>query len=248
MKHSEPLACSLGRVAKTFHSGLRKRFIALRGIDFAVPRGSVSCLLGPNGSGKSTSIRILLGLTRPDSGVVEVFGQPPSTQVRQRIGYLPEAPWFPPQLTASETLRLSGALFGLTRTEVEAAAAPILERLRFQPEALKRPLRTYSKGMLQKVALCQALIHKPDLIILDEPTAGLDPVVADVITTIIQDLRTRGTSILLCSHDLEQVAKVGDTYTLLHAGKVFEVGEVGDGRGPKLAFERIIEMENQVKS
>ncbi len=237
---AEPV-CELAGVTKIFRAGLRGRTVrALDTVSFALPAAQITCLLGPNGGGKSTSIRILLGLSRPDAGTVRVFGHPPSPDSRRRIGYLPEAPWFPGHLTAMETLRLSGHLYGMSGTTIDQRATELFSRLRFQPDAVHRPLRTYSKGMLQKIALCQALLHQPDLIILDEPTAGLDPVVSAEITGMIQDLRTTGTAILLCSHDLEQVEKIGETYVVLREGRVYEQGGVGDGRAPRKAFERII--------
>lgn len=239
-EHPESV-CRLDGVTKVFRAGLgRSPVRALQDVSFELPKGAITCLLGPNGSGKSTSIRILLGLSQPDSGRVEVFGHPPDPESRRRIGYLPEAPWFPGHLTANETLRLSGRLYGMSPAAIQDRAEFLFSQLRFQSNAVHRPLRTYSKGMLQKVALCQALLHQPDLIILDEPTAGLDPVVSAEITAMIRDLRASGTSILLCSHDLEQVAMIGESYVVLREGQIFEKGIVGDGRAPRAAFERII--------
>lgn len=218
-------------------SHLHKTFAAAMGsgpvpavvdISFSIPRGEVFGLIGPNGSGKSTTIKILLGLVRASSGEARIQGwTPQQPEGRRRLGYLPEAPYFYQHLSARELLIFLGKLSGMKREEIAARSEPTLRTVGLLAAA-DRSIRTYSKGMLQRVGLAQALLHDPDLLILDEPTAGVDPVGAAEIARIVRHCKEEGKTVLLCSHLLSQVESVCDRVHLLHRGRTLLEGRVSD--------------------
>lgn len=214
---------------KEFDVGLRGfRLRAVDRLSLDIPRGGVFGLLGPNGSGKSTTIKIVLGLMRASAGSCSVLGQPAGNLgVRARIGYLPESPDFYRYLTGWELVGFYGRIAGLRGAALRAGCDRVLDLVGLR-EAGGRKIGTYSKGMLQRVGLAQALVHDPDLVILDEPTAGVDPIGARLIADIISRLKADGKTVVLSSHLLAQVEGVCDRVAILHRGRVILEGRVDD--------------------
>jgi ABC-2 type transport system ATP-binding protein len=204
---------------------LRKVFgdnVAVRGLTLQVERGEVFGFLGPNGAGKTTSIKMLLGLVAPSDGGGQLLGQPLGHRAtRARIGFLPEHFRFHDWLTAREFLTLHGQLYGIAPARLAARRADLLERVGLTPFE-RKPLRTFSKGMLQRIGLAQALLNEPDLVFLDEPTSGLDPVGRRLVRDIIRELRTRGTTVFLNSHLLSEVEITCDRVAFIKHGEVIQ--------------------------
>jgi len=217
------------RVTKVFRDfWLRKKVQALDRVDIQVNRGEIFGLLGPNGSGKSTLVKILLGLLFPTSGRAAVFGRDPKTlAVKDRLGYMPEESYLYKYLNAEETLEFYGRLFNLPRGERRHRIELLLDMVGLQ-EQKKRHIVEYSKGMARRIGLAQALINDPDLVFLDEPTTGLDPIGTKEIKDLILELKKRGKTVFLCSHLLADVEDVCDRVAILYGGKVRRVGTVGD--------------------
>ncbi len=211
-------------------ANLRKVFgdkVAVRGLTLAVPRGEVFGFLGPNGAGKSTSVKMLLGLVKPTSGGAEVLGQPAGdVEVRRRVGFLPEHFRFHDWLTGDEFLRFHARLYGM-RADLLAKRVPELLGLVGLADHGRKRLRDYSKGMLQRIGLAQALLNDPELIFLDEPTSGLDPVGRLLVRDIMRDRRSRGTSVFLNSHLLSEVEITCDRVAFIKQGEVLDVRELG---------------------
>ena len=194
-----------------------------------VKKGEVFGLLGPNGSGKSTAMKMILGLLRPSGGRAEVCGhRAGSLQARRQIGFLPENPYFPAFLSGVELVRYYGRLTGMGGSKLESRIEDLMELVRLGGEAGKRPLRTYSKGMLQRVGLAGALVGDPEVLMLDEPTAGVDPAGSREIRDLILELRKRGKTVIFSSHLLEQVEDVADRVIILHRGKKLREGRLVD--------------------
>ena len=207
----------------------RGRLLALEGLEMEVKKGEVFGLLGPNGSGKSTAMKMILGLLRPTSGSAEVCGFRAGTiAARRQIGFLPENPYFPVFLSGAELVRYYGRLSGLGGAGLEKRVKELLELVRLGGEAGKRPLRTYSKGMLQRAGLAGALVGDPEILMLDEPTAGVDPAGSREIRDLILELKTRGKTVIFSSHLLEQVEDVADRVIILHRGKKLREGRLED--------------------
>ena len=206
----------------------RKKVHALKSLDIEVRSGEIFGLLGPNGSGKSTTIKLILGLLFPSSGRVLVFDKDASeTSKNERIGYLPEESYLYKFLTAEETLDFYGRLFDMSGAERKKRVAELIQLVGLSG-AKHRQLREYSKGMTRRVGLAQALINDPDLILLDEPTTGLDPIGTREMKDLILALRDRGKTVLLCSHQLADVQDVCDRVAILHQGELKELGSVSD--------------------
>jgi ABC-2 type transport system ATP-binding protein len=205
---------------------LRKEFgdnVAVRGLTLEVQQGEVFGFLGPNGAGKTTSIKMLLGLVRPTSGEARLLGTPiGGSAVRARIGFLPEHFRFHDWLTAREFLTLHGQLYGMPASRLTRRIDELLERVGLTPFHAKQ-LRTFSKGMLQRVGLAQALLNEPALVFLDEPTSGLDPVGRRLVRDVIRDLRSQGTSVFLNSHLLSEVEITCDRVAFIKHGEVVRV-------------------------
>lgn len=207
-------------LGKTFRDfWCRPRVRAVDALNLNVPQGAIFGLLGPNGSGKSTVMKILLGLLKPTTGRVRILGASPTCiRVKQRIGYLPEDTLLYSHLNAEEALRLYGGLFSLPRAEVRSRADELLAMVQLGADR-KRPIAEYSRGMARRLGLAQALINDPQLLILDEPTAGLDPMGCRQIKDLLKELSARGKTILLSSHLLADVADVCDQVCILHRGQ-----------------------------
>jgi len=212
---------------------LRKVFgdnAAVKGLTLQVMQGEVFGFLGPNGAGKTTSIKMLLSLIQPTSGHANLLGAPLSDRkrvqaIRARIGFLPEHFHFHDWLTASEFLELHGQLYGMTGDALRRRIAELLELVGLTPFAGKQ-LRTFSKGMLQRIGLAQALLNHPDLVFLDEPTSGLDPVGRRLVRDIIHGLRRQGTSVFLNSHLLSEIEVTCDRVAFIKHGEVIRVSEL----------------------
>jgi ABC-2 type transport system ATP-binding protein len=226
-------------LAKTYRVGFfRKKVEALLEASFSVRRGEVFGLIGPNGAGKTTTIKILTGLVRADKGEGRLLGLPAGDpRSRQQLGYLPESPYFYEYLTARELLRFHGALYGMSGSACARRADELVERVGLS-RAADRPLRKYSKGMLQRAGLAQALMHDPALVILDEPQTGLDPIGRAEVTQLIQELKGQGKSIFFSSHILPDVERVCDRVAVMVGGRVLDVGRLD-----KLLSRRVLEVE-----
>ena len=199
---------------------------AVKGVSLSIPQGTVYGLIGPNGSGKSTIMKALVGLLAPDEGSCRVFGQPATAAAnRKEIGFLPENPYFYKFLTGEETVRFYGRLCGLRGKELRNRTAEMLE-LAGLTDAAHRRLGGYSKGMLQRVGLAQALVQRPRLLVLDEPTAGVDPIGSRAIRDIILSLKEQGMTVFLCSHLLEQVQEICDNVGILYQGCMIAAGSM----------------------
>ncbi len=208
---------------------LRKEFgdnVAVRGLSLQVQQGEVFGFLGPNGAGKTTSIKMLLGLVAPTSGTASLLGAPLGDRAtRAKIGFLPEHFRFHDWLTAREFLTLHGQLYGLSPVRLRERAAELLELVGLTPFQHKQ-LRTFSKGMLQRVGLAQALLNDPQLVFLDEPTSGLDPVGRRLVRDIIRDLRDLGATVFLNSHLLSEIEITCDRVAFIKHGEVIRVSDL----------------------
>ena len=215
----------------------REKVVAVRNLDLRVEAGEVYGLLGPNGSGKSTTLKIILGLVSPTRGRTEIFGRD-SREVKSRaaVGFLPENPYFYKYLTGAETLAFFGRLCGLRGETLRKRIDELLTLVGLM-NARNRRLGTYSKGMLQRIGLAQALVNNPKLVVLDEPTAGVDPAGSREIRDLIIDLRRRGMTVLLSSHLLAQAQEMCDRVGILANGVL-----VREGR-----LEELIAIENQTE-
>ncbi len=206
----------------------RQKVRALKSLDLSIKRGEVFGLLGPNGSGKTTTIKLVLGLLFPTSGQALVFDRD-ATEVtkNERIGYLPEESYFYRFLNAEETLDFYGRLFDMSSEVRRERVSALIEKVGLT-EARRRQLKEYSKGMTRRIGLAQALINDPELILLDEPTTGLDPIGKRDIKDLILQLRDQGKTVVLCSHLLADVQDVCDRIAILYQGELKELGRVED--------------------
>lgn len=213
--------------------GLRKRFgdkLAVDDLTLTVRRGEVFGFLGPNGAGKTTSIKMLLGLARPTSGRASVLGAPlGDRRTRARLGFLPEHFRFQEWLTGREFLTFHGRLYGLRGERLESRIDELLVRVDLF-DAAERALRGYSKGMLQRIGLAQALLNEPELVFLDEPTSGLDPIGRLLVRDCIGELRQQGTAVFLNSHLLSEVEVTCDRVAFVRRGRVLKEMSLGEDR------------------
>jgi len=204
----------------------RQKVRALKALDLEIRRGEVFGLLGPNGSGKTTTIKLILGLLFPTSGQVLCFGRDATDVTKnERIGYLPEESYLYKFLSAEETLDFYGRLFKMSRKLRRQRTSELISLVGLT-QAKKRQLREYSKGMTRRIGLAQALINDPELILLDEPTTGLDPLGIRDMKQMILDLRDQGKTIVMCSHRLDDVEDVCDRIAILYEGELKELGRV----------------------
>jgi ABC-2 type transport system ATP-binding protein len=211
--------------------------VAVRDLSLRIEPGEVYGLLGPNGSGKSTTLKIVLGLVSPTRGRTEIFGRDSRlVESREAVGFLPENPYFYKYLTGEETLHFFGRLCGMAGATLKNRVNELLDLVRLG-KARDRRLGTYSKGMLQRIGLAQALIHDPRLVVLDEPTAGVDPAGSREIRDLIMDLKGRGITVLLSSHLLAQAQEICDRIGILADGVLVREGRLRD----------LIAIENQTE-
>ena len=216
--------------------GVSRRFgdvMAVDNLTLSLGTGEIMGFLGANGAGKTTTIKMLLGLIRPSSGTVSVLGGDPSdAKVRAKIGYMPEIAYYYPYLNARELLAFYGGLCGMDGKTIRARTDELLSTVGLA-DAAKRPLKTYSKGMLQRAGIAQALLHDPDLLVLDEPFTGLDPLARIHFRELMHRLREQGKSIFFSSHELGETELLCDKVAIMKAGRAVYQGPVrqlaGDG-------------------
>jgi len=217
------------KLAKTFRHGFwRRRVDAVKSVSFDVPKGTVFGFLGPNGAGKTTTIKMLTGLIAPTGGQATVFGHAvPSSDAMQRVGFLPENPYVYPYLTPREFVHMCGRLSGVSSRELTSRAEDVLGRVGIA-YAADRPVVRLSKGMLQRSCLAAALVSAPELLILDEPMSGLDPVGRKEVRDVILEERKAGRTIFFSSHILSDVETMCDQVTILRRGEVVVEGQISD--------------------
>jgi ABC-2 type transport system ATP-binding protein len=231
-------AVEVKNLVKDFKGALGvKNVRAVNDVSLQIAPGEVYGLIGPNGSGKSTTMKAVLGLVAPTSGATAIFGRNSlKVDSRNEVGFLPENPYFYRHLTAAETVRFYGKLCGMRGRKLKERIGELLELVGLQ-DARDRRLRGFSKGMLQRIGLAQAMVQDPRLLVLDEPTAGVDPTGSRQIRDLILELKNRGITVFLCSHLLEQVQQVCDRVGIIHQGVL-----VNEGR-----LDELISVENRTE-
>jgi ABC-2 type transport system ATP-binding protein len=210
--------------------GIGKAFaghVAVRNLSLEVPRGSVFGLLGPNGAGKTTTLRMIMDILGPDSGSIEILGRPADRAGRDRIGYMPEERGLYPRMVLEEQLVFMASIKGMARKEAEKRLGPWLERLGLA-DWRKRKVNELSKGMQQKAQFVATVLHEPEVLVMDEPMSGLDPVGMDVMREVMLDLRRRGATIVLSSHQMEAVERLCDRVALINRGEKVLDGAVSE--------------------
>jgi len=213
-------------LCKQFTGKRMTKVDALKGLDLEIAQGEVFGFLGPNGAGKSTTIKLVMGLLKPTSGNSRIMGEDSSqTESRRHVGFLPENPAFYEYLSAEEYVKFVGSQFGMDSSLLERRSEDVLKRMDLW-EARKRPMRDYSKGMVQRVGLAQALVHDPDVYILDEPMSGLDPIGRALVKDIILDLKKRGKCVFFSTHITDDVEKVCDRVGVINKGQLLVVDSV----------------------
>jgi ABC-2 type transport system ATP-binding protein len=229
-------------LVKSYPAGFwRRRIRVLDDVSFTVGENEVVGFLGANGAGKTTTIKILNRLAFPDAGSVRLFGEPGGVRSasRRRIGFMPEQPYFYEYLTGGEFLGLCGRLNGMGREETRRCSAEMLARVRLS-EAGNTAIGKYSKGMMQRLGLAQALLHDPELVILDEPMSGLDPMGRMDVRGIITELKTAGRTVFFSSHIISDVEALCDRVILLDRGKKIAEGKVADLIGGEVRFVELV--------
>ncbi len=229
------------KLEKVFALGfLRKKVRAVAGVSFEVRRREIFGFLGPNGAGKTTTLKMLMGLIFPTAGAGYLFGRRvPDVAAQRRLGFLPENPYFYDYLTGEELIDLMGRLFGLDRVERRKRARMLLERVGLG-RAGDRALRKYSKGMLQRLGIAQALINDPELVVLDEPMSGLDPIGRKEIRDLIRDLRGEGKTILFSTHILSDVELLCDRVGIVVGGRLRDAGPIDQLLSPRLLHTEVV--------
>jgi ABC-2 type transport system ATP-binding protein len=233
-------AIRIENLKKSFRLGfIPKTKEILKGISLSVKEGEIFGYLGPNGAGKTTTIKCLLGLIFPDAGTIEIFGQSHlSTRARQNLGFLPENPYFYDYLTACEFLEFYADLFGLGRVDKDARISRLLKLVGLERSASLQ-LRKFSRGMLQRIGLAQALVNDPELVILDEPLGGLDPLGRKEIRDIIIRFKQEGKTVFFTSHILQDIEMICDHVAIIVGGRVVKQGALQDLVSEKVLFTEI---------
>jgi ABC-2 type transport system ATP-binding protein len=235
-------ALDIRGLSKTYRTGLFKKrsHAALKGLDLTVQRGEILGYLGPNGSGKTTTLKILMGLVFPDAGTVTILGSPHKDGAwRHRVGYLPEQPYFYDYLSAREYLDYAGRLFALPAATRRERAGRLLDMVGLRRSA-RVPLRRFSKGMMQRVGIAQALVNDPDLVILDEPMSGLDPIGRRLVREIVLGLKDQGKTVLFSTHILSDAEALCDRVALLRGGELMRVGDLAGILGSDVSHMEIL--------
>ena len=240
------LAIRTENLTKIYDVGWGRQHVGIEELNLAVETGQVFGLVGPNGSGKTTTLKLLLGLIFPTSGTGEVLGEPMGNpRSKNRVGYLPEGPYFYEHLNAPELLRMYGSLFGMGGTVLDTRIQELLELVDMWDRRDYR-VADYSRGMLQRVGVAQALINNPDLLFFDEPTSGLDPIGAKDIREVILRLRGEGKTVFLCSHLLKEMEPICDTIAILNRGRLVSEGSVAELlTGEKLRYRLELREPNE---
>jgi ABC-2 type transport system ATP-binding protein len=224
-----PAAIEVTGLRKTYSSSFgQRRIAALNGVDLRVAPGELFGLLGPNGAGKTTTVKILLGLTRATAGTAAISGLPVGDpESRRRVGYLPEGHKIPGYLTARQALSIFGRMSGMDRATIDRRSVELLEKLRIAAW-IDVKVRKFSKGMTQRLGLACALVHSPDVLLLDEPTDGVDPVGRREIRDILREEARNGTAVLLNSHLLSEIELTCDRVAVLRKGEVAAAGTIDE--------------------
>jgi len=227
---------------KSYRTGWRKpRRTALRGLSLQVPAGVIMGLLGPNGAGKTTTLKAVMGLLRPDSGRISLFGkEAPAVEARAGIGFLPEQPYFDLYLTPRALLGYYGRLAGVAADALPSRISHMLNLVGLGEE-IDLPMARFSKGMLQRVGLAQALIADPEFLILDEPSAGLDPMGKLQVRELLEQLRKQGKTVLLSSHQLSEIEEICDGVTIVNRGRDVVSGSLDELLSLKDEYEICLE-------
>lgn len=234
----------INNISKTYISDFkRKKKTAVENVSLAIDSAEVFGIIGRNGAGKSTIIKMIMGFIRPDTGEIVIDGKKPSDpDSRLNVGYLPENPYFYDNLSAEELLKFSSYASGLDKKTAKKRIKLLLEQVGLYSER-KQKLRTYSKGMTQRAGICFALVHDPDIIILDEPMSGLDPFGRKMVIDIIEDLKKRGKTVLFCSHILNDVERICDRVAIMESGKlegIFSKQEILENNGMEELFLKVV--------
>jgi ABC-2 type transport system ATP-binding protein len=227
------LVVEIENLTKDYEVGFwRKRKVrALDGLTLSVEGGEIFGFLGANGAGKTTTLKLLMRLIYPTEGRARILGRDINdVEMHARIGYLPENPYFYDYLTARELLNYCAELFGYSSVERKQLAAELLSRVRLDEKSWDKQLRKYSKGMLQRVGLAQALVNDPEIVFLDEPMSGLDPIGRREVRDLIASLRTKGTTVFMCSHILSDIEVLCDRVAILNRGRLSETGTLEELR------------------
>jgi len=215
-------------LTKVYRTGLRGTQVGLEDLTLNVREGTIFGLLGPNGSGKTTTLNLLLGLIFPTSGTGKVLGHPlGSSEYKARVGFLPDGSYFYDHLNADELLSFYGTLFGMSGKELHKRIDELLDMMDMVARRKTR-IREYSKGMAQRIGVAQALLNDPDLVFLDEPTTGLDPIGAKQMRDVIVNLRAQGKTVFLCSHLLKEMEALCDEIGILHNGRLISQGTLDE--------------------
>lgn len=218
---------NLSKVYRDFWG--RPKVKALNALSLDINKGEVFGLLGPNGSGKTTTLKLLLGLLFPTDGEIRIMGKSAAdVSKNERIGYLPEESYLYRFLNAYETLDFYGRLFDMSAAQRKERSEKLLDLVKLAPNARRRQLKEYSKGMTRRIGVAQALINDPDLVMLDEPTSGLDPLGNRDMKDLILDLKKQGKTVLMCSHLLGDVQDVCDRIAILYGGELKVMGRVNE--------------------
>lgn len=222
-------ALTLNQIKKSYRTGFKRtRSLAVDELSINVPAGQIFGLLGPNGAGKTTTIKILLGVVFPDSGGGTIMGRPLGDRASHRkLGFLPEQPYFYTFLTAEKGLKLYGKFFGLDGRELTDRSAELLDMVGLA-RGSHLPLDKYSKGMLQRFGIAQALVNDPELVILDEPSSGLDPVGQKEVRDLLVHLKDQGKTIMLSSHQLSEVENICDSVSIINRGRCVREGRLSE--------------------
>ncbi len=227
-------------ISKTFRVGFfRTQIKAVRQVSFSARRGEIFGLLGPNGAGKTTTLKVLMGLIAPDRGEVRIMGRDsrrPSS--RRNVGFLPENPYFHEYLTPRELLDFYGRLLGMGTAEIRRQRDELIEQVGLA-SAARLPLRKFSKGMLQRIGLAQAMLGEPELLVLDEPMSGLDPLGRRMVTDLIQQRHRAGVTIVFSSHILSDVERLCHRVVILHQGRKVADGTLDELVGPQAGVESL---------
>ncbi|HWT01662.1 MAG TPA: ABC transporter ATP-binding protein [Pyrinomonadaceae bacterium] len=221
----------------------KKKVRALDGLTLTVEGGQIFGFLGANGAGKTTTLKLLMRLIYPTAGRARILGRDINdVQMHARIGYLPENPYFYDYLTARELLNYCGELFGYRKRMRERRTEDLLSRVRLDEKSWDKQLRKYSKGMLQRVGLAQAIVNDPEIVFLDEPMSGLDPIGRREVRDLISSLRASGTTVFMCSHILSDIEVLCDRVAILNRGRLSETGRLEELRERAGEGQRRIEI------
>ena len=237
------IAIEIDNLTKDYETGFwrKRKTRALDGLSLTVDSGQIFGFLGANGAGKTTTLKLLMGLIYPTAGTARILSRDiGDVAMHARIGYLPENPYFYDYLTAREFLNYCGELFGLDRGTRERRTEELLTRVNLETKGWDRQLRKFSKGMLQRVGLAQAMVNDPDIVFLDEPMSGLDPVGRREVRDLIASLRTQGKTVFMCSHILSDIEVLCDSVAILKQGRLAHAGSLAELRAGEGGMVEVI--------